>query len=123
MFTTLYDADEENKAILTSLDADNKKGGVRFKSMRDVDNDDDSSHSINSDVAVAKKDNKIVTGKSLLARKKSKEREDDRMSELASVRERTIDEMKIQTMYKVCSGYFFKRVVLVNIFPFIFIDG
>lgn len=43
----------------------------------------------------------ILTGKDILKRPAHLQSSDDHMSDLVSNREKTIDEMKIQTMYKV----------------------
>jgi hypothetical protein len=45
--------------------------------------------------------NTPLTGKDLLKRPANHQAHDDHMSDLVTNRERTIDEMKIQTMYKV----------------------
>ena len=43
----------------------------------------------------------IILGKDLLVHNVEDNQFDDKMSDMVSNRERTIDEMKIQTMYKV----------------------
>jgi hypothetical protein len=74
------------------FDSEMEQCGVRFDDIYD-DEKSSSSHE--------KVDIQELKSAGELLRRKKKESVDDKMSDVASVRERTIDEMKIQTMYKV----------------------